>query len=372
MTPRGRGRRSEGGSKSAVTPGGPRARRDVHEVMGGEVVVRDATGKHVTVPAEMLTKALDALNGASEERVLTPGGLRPRSFVHRIDEGHGLQIEGQRARKVHLATKRVMDLAPLEAAHQEVPALGSGWIAYAYWNNGTGHPIDSFATSWTVPKEPSTKGSQTIFLFNGIENFGANYGILQPVLQWGVSAAGGGAYWSVASWYVTSGGSAFHTSLVPVSVGQRLKGVMRRTGQSGASFDYTSEFEGISGTSLPVQGIAELTWCNETLEAYGISNCSDYPASLFTGMESIGIRHAGGVLTPTWTPINQVTDCGQHCSLDRRLIPVHLPPPFNITLYLSIVNVRLFYRTIRVSPPWWLQASMPGVGDPAMAGRGEP
>ena len=55
---------------------------------------------------------------------------------------------------------------------------------------------------------PATRSRQTIFLFNGIQNTGANFGILQPVLQYGSSAAGGGAFWSIASWYVTSGGQA--------------------------------------------------------------------------------------------------------------------------------------------------------------------
>lgn len=62
-------------------------------------------------------------------------------------------------------------------------------------------PISSFATTWKVPAAPTTNHQQTIFLFNSIEPASGN-AILQPVLQYGPSAAGGGSYWAVASWYV--------------------------------------------------------------------------------------------------------------------------------------------------------------------------
>ena len=132
------------------------------------------------------------------------------------------------------------------------------------------------------------------------------------MLQWGPSAAGGGAYWSVASWYVTSGGQAFHTNLVRVNPGDTLIGVMTLTGQSGSQLSYASEFEGIANTRLPVQNIAELTGCNETLEAYGIDACGNYPDAPLAQFTEINIRTGAAAPAITWTPVNQVTDCGQH------------------------------------------------------------
>ena len=41
-------------------------------------------------------------------------------------------------------------------------ALGSGWIAYAYWTNNSGHPVSSFSTTWVVPPPPATNHGQTI------------------------------------------------------------------------------------------------------------------------------------------------------------------------------------------------------------------
>jgi hypothetical protein len=68
----------------------------------------------------------------------------------------------------------------------------------------------------------------------------------------------------------------------------------------------------IAGTNLPVQNIAELLWCNETLEAYTINQCSDYPNTGHTAMRAIRIDAGSSTPTLSWTPANAVTDCGQH------------------------------------------------------------
>ena len=99
-------------------------------------------------------------------------------------------------------------------------AFGTGWITYASWSNSTGTPVSSFSTQWYVPPAPIAEDGQIIFLFNGIQNSTMIY---QPVLQWGVSAAGGGNYWAVASWYADGqGGPAFHSDLVRVNPGDLL------------------------------------------------------------------------------------------------------------------------------------------------------
>ena len=253
-----------------------------------------------------------------DEFVLTPGGYRHRSLVHPVEAGVAVDVQADVIRLRNVETSDVIEeISPVPTAPGTVPALGSGWITYCYWNNGTGTPLSTFKTMWQVPPPPSVQSSsEVVFLFNGIQNSGTNFGILQPVLQWGVSAAGGGPYWSVASWYVTSGGQAFHTNLVRVNPDDTLVGVMTLTGQSGSSFSYTSQFQGINGTLLPVQNIAELQWCNETLEAYGINSCGNYPDTPMTEYTEIYIRTGAKVPPLNWTPVNRITDCGQHAVVD--------------------------------------------------------
>ena len=251
-----------------------------------------------------------------DEFVLTPGGYRHQSLVHQVEAGVAVNVATDVIRLMR-NTNVIEEIPASPTAPGTVPALGSGWITYFYWNNGTGTPVSSFKTMWQVPPPPSVQDpGEVVFLFNGIQNYGANFGILQPVLQWGVSAAGGGAYWSVASWYVTSGGQAFHTNLVRVNPDDTLIGVMTKTGQNGTAFSYTSQFQGIAGTELPVQNIAELMWCNETLEAYGINAAGNYPNTPLTEFTEINIRTGAAVPAITWTPVDRVTDTGQHGVVD--------------------------------------------------------
>src|SRR5207302_11313360 len=130
-------------------------------------------------------------------------------------------------------------------------------------------------------------------------------------LQWGVSAAGGGDYWSVASWYVTSRGQAFHTPLVRVAPGDLLVGEMALVGEARGKRSYTCELRGLPRTRLLLQNVAELSWSTESLEAYGVTGCADYPASKqvpFTAIRLYTDVHPG----LRWTSVDRVTDCDQH------------------------------------------------------------
>jgi hypothetical protein len=245
------------------------------------------------------------------DHVLTPGGFRHKSLVHAIERGEAVRRVNHRHAKVQLKTGALMQLT-VSAPDVAIPAMGSGWVASAGWTNDSGAPVTSFATTWRVPPPPAVPADQTVFLFNGIQNTGASCGILQPVLQWGVSAAGGGQWWSIGNWYVTSDGSAFHKAdLRRVEPGELLVGVMSLVEQGNGKFTYESEFQGYPDLTLRTEEIAELVWCVETLEAYQISDCRNYPATARTAMLGIDIQTSVGEATLRWSP--QIGDggCGQ-------------------------------------------------------------
>ena len=304
--------------KLQITPGGPRPTSKIQSVQPGQAVQRDASGSVGVIVEPGSPKA------TATDLVLTPGGYRSSSLVHQIEPGSVVDGQQSKFRKLDQRGNMLADLGqivvrpsgkplmPLNVVRhpQAVPALGSGWIVYASWTDSTGKPVSLFTTKWVVPPPPATQSGQVIFLFNGIQNSTMIY---QPVLQWGPSAAGGGNYWAVASWYADGqGGQAFHSSLVPVSTGQVLIGVMTQTGQSANGYSYNCQFSGIANTSLPIQNVQELTWCVETLECYGLQKCSDYPQTCRTAMGGIEIATGGVVTTPSWQVTNSVTDCGQH------------------------------------------------------------
>jgi hypothetical protein len=188
--------------------------------------------------------------------------------------------------------------------------LRSGWIATASWTNDTGKPVTSFISTWTVPSEPYTNNDQTIYLFNGISPANKTKAILQPVLQWGQSKAGGGPYWSVASWYVIYDQAAY-TDPVRVNVGDTLVGAITLIGTEGGKFNYECEFVGLAGTKLRMRDIEELVWCNVTLEALYMTDCKDYPASPSTVFNSINIKTGDKTPGVSWVVKDLVTDCGQ-------------------------------------------------------------
>lgn len=304
-------------SDIVFAPGGPRHRDTVHEVHPDASVAGDDAGGGVFTVRHVSARELDARPELPPGFVITPGGPRHRSLVHRV-EPHEAVLDGRGAPRIlDVATGMARDLPAPEAGADVVSAPTTGWITYAGWTNDTGHSITSFSTTWTVPPAPQDPtDDQLIFLFSGIQN-SANSTILQPVLQWGTSGAGGDASWMVASWYVGLNGHAMHSPLVAVNPGDTLVGVMTLAGVNNkpgtpTTFDYHCVFTGLPETSLHVRNIGELVWANQTLEAYRIESCGDYPDTASTAMKAIAIRTGTTSPSLTWTPVNRVTNCGQH------------------------------------------------------------
>jgi hypothetical protein len=189
------------------------------------------------------------------------------------------------------------------------------------WNNTTGSPITSFQTNWAVPQPPATSSGQLIYLFNALEDASGD-DILQPVLQWGVSGAGGGSYWSVASWYVDSSGHAFCTPATQVNPGDQLIGLMTATLLAGGAINYTSQFVGIPGSRLLAQGLTELVLATETLEVYGLTASSDYPNAPMTAMKGIDLQVNNVPAPLAWMPYTMTSPpFGEHASVVSNVTP---------------------------------------------------
>lgn len=306
-------------NQMVTTPGGPRARSRVHRVNSGELVEVQASGAPrvrslakagASVPKPAITANL----------VATPGGYRSRSLVHRVEPGHAVALAADALRIRSLASNAEVKRIGRPAANVVAPKLGDEWIADAYWNNDSGGPITSYRATWEVPDEPATDSGQLIYLFNGITRYYANNAvILQPVLQWGTGPDGGGAFWTIASWYVHLQGEAFYTPFAAVNPGDEVTGVMTAVDQGGGLFTYRSEFEGVPSSVLTVQNAEELVWCSQALEAYRLERCSDYPASASTVFRSIELVTAAGVPNVDWLREEKVTDCGQHVKIVKNV-----------------------------------------------------
>ena len=279
--------------------------------------------------------ALAQVTVNDDDLVMTPGGQRARSIVHLISPGTILDGEDGKFRNLTPEGESICDFGtiprrqtgkplmpgnvsiPQPITHDSVAAavpksLGQGWITFADFTPDSELPVSVFSTSWVVPPAPMAANDQLVFIFPGIQN---ETMILQPVLQWGISAAGGGNHWAVASWYADGqNGKAFHTKLITVQPGNTLTGIITLTGSTSGKFNYRCEFVDIPNSSLSINKVDKLTDCCQTLECYGIKKAMDYPSTFRTSMHNISLT-LGTESTPPfidWRLTNSVTDCGQH------------------------------------------------------------
>ncbi|KAJ7244627.1 hypothetical protein B0H12DRAFT_1073701 [Mycena haematopus] len=125
---------------------------------------------------------------------------------------------------------------------------------------------------------------------------------------YGPSNAGGGSFWTAATWYVDGTGNAFFTTPVPVSPGQTLNGIIALTESNGSTFNYNAQFTNVPGTSINVTGAPQFTFAAETLEAYGVTSLSDYPSgsTVFSGIDLVLV--GGGKPSLAWSHEDDTVD----------------------------------------------------------------
>jgi hypothetical protein len=259
-----------------------------------------------------------------EEFVLTPGGYRHGSNVTQVGPRPGAK-EALSAKPVikkgakGSRKRRPGDFEPLHFNKAIIPApltstTNPHWVAYSDWENFTGGPVVSIRATWTVPQEPATDNGQTIFIFPGIQS---TQRIVQPVLQWGSSAAGGGSFWAIASWYAGDASSQVKCSgLIPVNPGDQVTGVITLKGVTGNRCQYVCAFEGQEDTTaLEVPPISELRSVCLTLESYNISALTDYPSDAKTIMGSVEIRGKSASMPVVWTTPAPTGAFGEHADV---------------------------------------------------------
>jgi hypothetical protein len=176
--------------------------------------------------------------------VQTPAGLTHASCVHEIPHGSTVDADGnvQDAKGAVLARYDPCGYKPtLKFGTQvhESPAASSttqtssptvnGWVSWVKQTIPSGSTTWNFlATGITVPPDPIRRTGQLLYYFNGLEPSNGNR-IVQPVLQWGSSPAGGGNYWAIASWIVWGDGRAYHTGISQVNVGDYILATVNLT-----------------------------------------------------------------------------------------------------------------------------------------------
>jgi hypothetical protein len=254
------------------------------------------------------------LKEAHPELVQVPGNLMRSDCVHEIPNGAKVVVgsDGKTTGDVmkdgaviahyapcseepiatrHMAAPEQNPMATLN--HAPLPSF-NGWVADMQENLslGASDNVDWESGQFLVPNKPSVNGG-TIFLFNGIAPTGENW-ILQPVLQYGVSAAGGGNYWAIASWFVGTGG-AWHSPLETVNAGDTIYGYTEQTA-TGSTLDYVSEARDLKTGAYSYLDVYSTglhwTWAYAgVLEVYNVNSCSQLPSSGYAYFNNSYVYH---------------------------------------------------------------------------------
>jgi hypothetical protein len=189
----------------------------------------------IGVPAS--SQADDRPVGLLADYLATPGGLTHKSCVHELPDGALIHFEADDSITVKVNGSLVSTYP--KCAFRGVPfhsptkadagGAGPSLAGYVEFSNSPDAPanggrqwFNKLTGSLTVPALPSqnTTSDPTLYFFDALES---NTTILQPVLQRGVSPAGGGNHWYMGSW-AWHNGSGLHSALFQVAVGDQLDG----------------------------------------------------------------------------------------------------------------------------------------------------
>ncbi len=256
--------------------------------------------------AQQADEAVTISKKAHPGWVQVPGALIRPDCVHEVPQGAQIGANGDitvgGALVAHyddcpeapLTTRPRNGVTP---RFVDAPGTGNGWVESIQYDVplGSGDNIDYLTGEWVVPSNPSSNGG-LVYIFNGIEPTTENL-ILQPVLQWGATTAGGligGNYWTIASWLV--GSNAYHSPGVTVKAGDKIVGTTYITSTSGGTLNWesiaddvtTGAYSWITAWSSGYQW----NWAfSGVLEAYNISSCSQFPASDYTYFQNTDVYH---------------------------------------------------------------------------------
>jgi len=244
------------------------------------------------------------------EMVVTPRGYLPKECVHEVQSGSHAAKQSDGSVRVIQPDETIVYIPPCDFKVTRNPrqAGDSGWIAYGLYY---GTSFSSFNGSWLVPKNPTTTAdNQTLFMFTGLED-GEGDEIIQPVIQFGPSYAGGAQYWAVANWWVTSSGQALYSTLVKIKPADKIYGSMVQKGDNSGVWTISALVNNKQPSSLVVENIAPQAMASCTLEVYGVNACTDYPSDGSITFTGLSLADEGSIVKPTWSPEVTETDCNQ-------------------------------------------------------------
>jgi hypothetical protein len=188
-----------------------------------------------------------------------------------------------------------------------------------------------FGASITVPAAPPRYTDQLIYIFTALETREWN-AILQPVLQFGVSPAGGWSFWGIASWFGGDpwGGNYYHSPLYFIDSKENpIRGGIWRTDDCNpAGCVWHVAACGRQCTEIAVR--SDRIWStvfSGAVEVYKIDGCDKYPGSHATFSQYFLQDEVVVNPTPRWTPNINVNTCRERIEIFGDLTNMYYGSP---------------------------------------------
>jgi len=285
----------------------------------------------ITATQALPTAGAHAPAGVPADFVITPFGYFHPSCVNHLAHGDVLHQEAKTIARANGAVENIQacayphyradgekvvgaERASTNAASAN-PDISHAWVEWAGLTTTGAYGFQ--LAFWNVPPAPVDNDGQTVYLFNGLEDYNDVVTIIQPVLGWNSDYA---SAWGIAAWNCCESGSVYEGTPTKVSSGDLIYGYMFDNCATGVrtcsswdivAWDLTNRnFSELVGTSNYGQ---EFNWAfGGVLEVYNIAQCGDYPDGSADDYRQAGpsinfygqaLWTSGGaqVKTPAWT-----------------------------------------------------------------------
>jgi hypothetical protein len=315
-----------------------------------------------SLPPGPLGNPPDDVSAVPDGYVATPAGWYHRSCVPEIEEG-------ARIGKGGLVTRK--DGTTYQLAKCQYPRYGNGpaatvsstaaatatytgYVEFAYVAQ-TGVFYDGLTANWVVPPAPLAAygGNQFYAAFPGLQETVGNV-ILQPAIQYGVTGAGGGQYWAMASWQCGDPwGNCPHTPLTRINAGDSMFGSVIASNCANGDCDWTITVRDVTTGQervLPVTTTeAHELAVGGAVEVWNNSSCSMYPVQgvFFT---NVTLYKNSIPQSPTWNEFVQSDPPPTpFCGFDVTSTPTTVNLYHNPPLVVTTVSVSPATADVRVN-----------------------
>ncbi len=241
--------------------------------------------------------------GVPNDYVITPFGYFHPSCVLRLAEGETFVADGRALQHADGSVENIPSCGyPHYAASGAIVAAGArkvepptinGWVESA--SVITSSSYGEIVASWTVPPAPTSRNGEVVYFFPGMQDSNDVVSIIQPVLGWNMDDTN--TPWTIASWNCCPSGITVESNPVNVSPGDTIEGTVISTCSAGTkscpTWNITTADETTGGSTTlgntPSEG-QTFNWAfGGVLEAYNISQCSDYPPNASLAFSSIAL-----------------------------------------------------------------------------------